>query len=286
LLKADLHIHTTASDGKLSPAQVVAHALTTDLDVIAITDHDTIDGVAEAKLASEGTPLQVVNAAEVSTIYQNRECHLLAYSFEDAGVMTGLFRGQKDKRIERAQSIIHNLNKLGFDISYDEVLGEAGNASIGRPHIARVMIKKGFAADIQEVFFRYLGNSSSAYHQIDYPDISEAIDLVHQAGGYAILAHPADNYTFIDIKKFREYGLDGIECFHSSHNSWHQRRFTDYCENFDLLITGGSDFHGSVQDFHHFGTIHTKLEPDSPLLKTRAAEPQKNSKTYSETLCK
>ena len=286
MLKADLHIHTTASDGKLSPSEVIEHALKTDLDVIAISDHDTIAGVAEARRASEGTPLKVVNAAEVSTIFEGKECHLLAYAFENADVMTRLFRAQKSRRVERAQSIIHNLNKLGFDITYDEVLGEAGRASIGRPHIARVMIKKGFASDTQEVFFRYLGNHSSAYHKIDYPDISEAIELVHRAGGYAILAHPADNYTFIDIKKFREFGLDGIECYHSSHNSYHQRRFTEYCDNFELIITGGSDFHGSVQDFHHFGMIHTKLDPGSPLLKAVSASSRETEKSYSETLCK
>ncbi len=268
MLKADLHIHTTASDGKLTPTEIVSQVLKTDLEVIAITDHDTIAGVEEAQQAARGTSLRVVQGAEVSTLFEGRECHLLAYAFKDAGIMHELLKNQKNRRIKRAQSIIGNLNKLGFDISYDEVRGEAGQASIGRPHIARVMIKKGYASDLQEVFFRYLGNDSSAYHKIDYPDISEAISMVHRAGGVTVLAHPGDSVNFTALKKMKEYGLDGIECYHPSHNTSHQRRYLDYCHNYDLLPTGGSDFHGMVQDNNHLGVIHIPLDPDTPLLKT------------------
>ncbi len=281
LLKSDLHIHTTASDGKLTPSEVVMRALETDLDVIAITDHDSIAGVDEAKEAARGTRLRVIQGAEISTLFEGRECHLLAYAFVDAALIRELLANQKNRRIERARSIISNLNRLGFEITYDEVRGEAGRASIGRPHIARVMISKGYASDTQEVFFRYLGNGSSAYHRIDYPDVVDVIGKVHQAGGYAILAHPASTYNFIEIKQLKDAGLDGIECYHSSHNSVHRRRYLTYCENTGLIATGGSDFHGTVHDYYNFGVLHIELEPDSPLLKVAEGVESGVTETHS-----
>ncbi len=264
----------------------MTQALQTDLDVIAITDHDTIAGVEEARIAAEDTRLRVVTGVEISTIFNGRECHLLAYAFRDTELMKRLLADQKRKRIQRARSIIGKLNALGFDLSYDEVVGEAGRAPIGRPHIARVMIGKGYAADNQEVFLRYLGNTSSAYHMIDYPDVADVIESVHKAGGIAILAHPGNNYNFIEIKELKESGLDGIECYHSSHNEAHKRRYLTYCESHGLIPTGGSDFHGSVQDYYQFGVLHIPLEPDSPLLVNTVDGNAGQHETYSKTLCK
>ncbi len=286
MLKADLHIHTTASDGKLTPSKVVVQALQTDLDVIAITDHDTIAGVEEARAAAKGTQLRVVEGVEISTLFQNRECHLLAYAFRDADLLAHLLRDQKKKRVQRARCIIGKLNGMGFDITYDEVLGESGRAPIGRPHIARVMIRKGYAADTQEVFFRYLGNDSSAYYKIDYPEVTDVIDCVHKAGGIAILAHPGSSYNFIEIKQLKDAGLDGLECFHSSHNAVHRRRYLTYCQSHDMVATGGSDFHGTVQDYYHFGGLHITLEPDSPLLENSGNSLCDKPETQLQTLCK
>ncbi|MEX0679867.1 MAG: PHP domain-containing protein [Balneolales bacterium] len=283
MLKADLHIHTTASDGKLTPAKTVSLASERKLDVIAITDHDTISGVEEAKMASKEYGITVIRGAEISTLFEGREAHLLAYGFEDSGIMQRLFSYQKNRRRQRAKVIIANLNKLGFDITYDEVLGEAGSGTIGRPHIARVMIRKGFAVDTRDVFFRYLGNHSKAYHRIDYPDISEAIDKVHQAGGCAVLAHPADNYNFIELRRLKDYGLDGIECYHPSHSVDYQRRYMDYCHINDLIVTGGSDFHGKVQDFYHLGVVYVKLGTDSPLLNISEIPSSGVTGTYPHT---
>ncbi len=286
MLKADLHIHTTASDGKLTPAQVVSQALETDLDIIAITDHDTLAGIEEARRAAEGTRLRVVAGVEISTLYQGRECHMLAYAFEDATLLDKLLADQKKRRRDRARNIIRKLNAMGFNINYDEVLGEAGRASIGRPHIARVMIKKGYAADTQEVFVRYLGNESGAYHKVDYPDAADVIDNIHLAGGIAILAHPGNAYNFIEIKELKESGLDGLECYHSSHTSVHKRRYLTYCESHGLIATGGSDFHGPVQDYYQFGVLHIPLEPDSPLLRYSSNGVHDQTETYPQTLCK
>ncbi len=286
MLKADLHIHTTASDGKLTPVQVVSHALGTDLDVIAITDHDTLAGIESARKAALGTRLRIVPGVEISTLYHGRECHILAYAFEEVSVLDKLLSEQKIRRVERARNIIQKLNAMGFNISYDEVLGEAGRASIGRPHIARVMIKKGYAADPQEVFIRYLGNESSAYHKIDYPDAADVIEKIHLAGGIAILAHPGNSYNFIEIKELKDFGLDGLECYHSSHTSAHKRRYLTYCQSHGLIATGGSDFHGTVQDYYQFGVLHIPLESDSPLLRNSSNGARDQTETYSQTLCK
>ncbi len=286
MLKADLHIHTTASDGKLTPVQVVSHALGTDLDVIAITDHDTLAGIESARKAALGTRLRIVPGVEISTLYHGRECHILAYAFEEVSVLDKLLSEQKTRRVERARNIIQKLNAMGFNISYDEVLGEAGRASIGRPHIARVMIKKGYAADPQEVFIRYLGNESSAYHKIDYPDAADVIEKIHLAGGIAILAHPGNSYNFIEIKELKDFGLDGLECYHSSHTSAHKRRYLTYCQSHGLIATGGSDFHGTVQDYYQFGVLHIPLESDSPLLRNSSNGARDQTETYSQTLCK
>ena len=265
MLKADLHIHSTASDGKLSPSEVVRLAIEKKLDVIALTDHDTIAGHNEAFSAAEGSSLRIIKGVEISTLFDGREAHLLAYSFQDEEIIQKLLRSQKAKRIERAKSIVSRLNKLGFDISYEEVRAEAGSATIGRPHIARVLVRKRYAADNSEVFIRYLGDRSCAYEKMDYPDIVDVMRLVHLAGGFAVLAHPANLYNFIEIKFLKDSGLDGIECLHPSHNSASKRRYQAYCNNYDLIATGGSDFHGSTHDIYHFGAFYLSLLPDSPL---------------------
>lgn len=284
LLKADLHIHTTASDGKLTPAQIVELALEMDLDVIAITDHDTLSGIEEARNSAAGTELQVVQGVEISTLFKGRECHLLAYGFGDTDRIRQLLSGQKDRRMRRARSIISKLNRLGFDITVDDVLGEAGRASLGRPHIARVMIKKGYAADMQEVFFRFLGEEASAYHRIDYPETIQVIEMVHNAGGIAVLAHPGKNYNFLEIKELKDAGLDGIECYHSSHNSTLTRRYLDYCNSHGLIPTGGSDFHGSVSDYYQFGVLYLPLDNGSALLKNPNGLIAETKNSYSEAL--
>lgn len=265
---------------------MVSQALGTDLDVIAITDHDTLAGIESARKAALGTRLRIVPGVEISTLYHGRECHILAYAFEEVSVLDKLLSEQKIRRVERARNIIQKLNAMGFNISYDEVLGEAGRASIGRPHIARVMIKKGYAADPQEVFIRYLGNESSAYHKIDYPDAADVIEKIHLAGGIAILAHPGNSYNFIEIKELKDFGLDGLECYHSSHTSAHKRRYLTYCQSHGLIATGGSDFHGTVQDYYQFGVLHIPLESDSPLLRNSSNGARDQTETYSQTLCK
>lgn len=267
MLKADLHIHTTASDGRLSPAQVVHAAAQTDLDVIAITDHDTIDGYLEALDAARQTSLQVLRGVEISTVFAGRECHLLAYGFEDNDAMNRLLRRQKSRRSERARAILASLARLGFELDFEEVRAEAGRAPIGRPHIARILVKKGYVATIREAFLRYLGKREIAMQVPAYPETTEVVQLVHNAGGVAVLAHPAGRYNFIEIKHLKDNGLDGIECYHPSHNSAHRQRYMEYCSDHELLATGGSDFHGNVHDYYNLGVVLCRLEPDSPIVQ-------------------
>lgn len=269
MLKADLHIHTTASDGRLSPAQVVHAAAQTDLDVIAITDHDTTDGYPEAFEAAQKTSLKVLRGVEISTLFAGRECHLLAYGFDDDLALTRLLRRQKSRRSERARTILASLARLGFELDFEDVRAEAGSAPIGRPHIARMLVKKGYVATNQEAFLRYLGKPEFAMHTPGYPETTEVIQVVHNAGGVAVLAHPAGRYNFIQIKYLKDHGLDGIECYHPSHNSSHRQRYLEYCNSHDLLVTGGSDFHGNVHDYYNLGGVQCQIAADSPIVQNR-----------------
>ena len=268
MLKADLHIHTTASDGRLSPTQVVHAAAQTDLDVIAITDHDTTDGYQEALVAAGQTALQVLRGVEISTVFAGRECHLLAYGFDNNEAMMHLLSRQKTRRNERAMAIIASLARLGFALDFEEVRAEAGRAPIGRPHIARILVKKGYVATTREAFLRYLGKREYAMQTPGYPETTEVVQVVHNAGGVAVLAHPAGRYNFIEIKHLKDHGLNGIECYHPSHNSSHRHRYLEYCNNHGLLATGGSDFHGNVHDYYNLGVVQCQIAPDSPFLQS------------------
>ncbi len=256
MAKADLHIHTLASDGKCSPEEVVRLAAENNLSTIAITDHDTYKGYFKAREAGDEYGVRIIPGVEITTDYNDRECHILAYAFDigHSGFKQKLAE-QRLIRVERSKKMVKNLNKLGFDIDYDEVLGEAGAANISRVHIARLMLKKGYAGSIQEVFDRYLGNDKPGYFKSDYTSAEDVISLIHEAGGVAILAHPGLFYLWEDLRFFLNNGIDGIEYIHPTHNFDLQKKYKTWAENFKLLISGGSDFHGRQRDYYHFGNV-------------------------------
>lgn len=261
--KADLHIHTTVSDGRLSASEIVAEAVKRELGIISITDHDSYEGYFEAVKAAELLDLEVVPGSEITSEFHERECHLLAYGFdvEDEG-MVNLMKTQKFIRIGRAKKIIDKLNKLGFDVSYDEVRAEAGiKGVVARPHIAKVMIRKGYASNHREVFMRYLGNHAKAYHKCEYRSVKEIIDIIHNAGGVTILAHPGNNYSDKELREFIDYGIDGFEYIHPSHNYNLQRKYEQLTRENGLIKSGGSDFHGTKFDDHfNFGVVAINIQ--------------------------
>lgn len=261
--KADLHIHTTASDGLSTPAEIVESAIRHKLDIIAITDHDTISGVAEAREAAEGTGLEIVSGVEITSDFKGKEAHLLAYCFdtEDSGI-NKLLSGHKKARVKRGEWIIGQLKNEGLDLDINEVKAEANGSNVGRPHIAAVLVDKGYVASFKEAFIRYLSNEALGPIQNDYYSVEEVIETVQAAGGATIVAHPGLMYSMEELSIFKEMGIDGIEVMHPSHNYELQKKMQDFAEDNLLLKTGGSDFHGGDRDYQkYFGvlTINTEI---------------------------
>lgn len=259
--KADLHIHTTASDGRLSPEEAPALASENGLDVIAITDHDTIDGLFPAREAGEKIGVEVLPGVELTCDFNGRESHLLAYCFDEEDPdFRQLLAHHKKARLLRMEWIVGQLTQQGLEIDKDEVRAEAAGGNVGRPHVASVLVKKGYVGSAKEAFIRYLGNHVLGPIQNYYVSHHEAVQRIKEAGGATVLAHPGVLYSDDEIEEWIDAGLDGIEVVHSSHNYDQQKKFQELAEQNDLLMTGGSDYHGAGEGYlRHFGVITTSL---------------------------
>lgn len=242
----DLHSHSTASDGSRSPTAVVTAAKAAGLSAIALTDHDTMAGVAEAVAAGEQLGLRVVPGVELSAIDDDREVHLLGLHVHRANVLDDALRTFRESRQVRAQQIVSKLNELGVAVTFDEVLARAGDAAIGRPHLARVLIEGGWARDSRDAFDRYLGAGRPAYVPKHRLSVADAVALVHAGGGLAVLAHPGGDGRREIIERFVDVGLDGLEVRHPGHNSEDINRLAALTAFFGLVPSGGSDWHGAA----------------------------------------
>lgn len=263
MAKADLHIHTTASDGNSTPEEIVDSARKHKLEIIAITDHDTILGYRKArKYARKFDDIQLLSGVEITADFNSRECHLLAYCFDpDHLAIKKLLAQHYRSRLERGKWIINQLSKQGLELDIEEVKAEANGGNIGRPHIASVLVEKGYVASFKEAFIRYLSDQSLGNIYNEYHTHHEVIQKVKEAGGAIVIAHPGNLYSQDDLEKLVEAGVDGIEFLHPSHDYSTQKRIEKFAEKHNLLITGGSDFHGGSQEYQKFFgvvTINTK----------------------------
>lgn len=247
----DLHTHTTASDGSLTPSQLVRYAKEKGLKAIAITDHDTIEGNEEAIEEGKREGIFVIPGVEISVDYSPGSMHLLGYfiAIEDTALKEKLTLLQ-DSRADRNPKIIEKLNELGLVITYDEVIQESGGGQVGRPHIAQVLMKKGYTKSIQEAFNKYLGKGAPAYRDKFRLGTEEAIIMITNAGGIPVLAHPftlfcnnSDEFEVL-LKKLVNQGLQGLEVYYSEHNQRQTSQYLKLAKRYNLVITGGSDFHG------------------------------------------
>lgn len=262
-VRVDLHIHSSASDGILSPLEIVERGHGLKLGAIAITDHDTVNGLRQMQSHLPIHDLAFLNGVEISTsappsCYHPGSLHILGYGFniEDAELNRQLAILQ-DVRKNRNPRIIENLNKLGFAISLDEVEAP-DDGQVGRPHIARTMVRKGYAANIDEVFDQYLGTGKPAYVDKYRVDCELAFKLIRAAGGIAVLAHPglinlpeAELEAAIDIMV--EMGLQGIEALYPAHDEHKNRLFFRIARKHKLVVTGGTDFHGPANQGFEIG---------------------------------
>ncbi|XWN37889.1 MAG: PHP domain-containing protein [Balneola sp.] len=249
--KADLHIHTTCSDGQLTPEEVIKLAVSKKLSAVSITDHDTFEGYKLAKPLADQSDIELIPGVEVTTAFNGKEVHILAYYFEtDTHYFDSFLKKQKNKRITRIKSIINTLNNRKIDIDYNEVWAEAAGGNLGRPHIAKILIEKGYVSSFNEAFELYLSNTKLGEIENSYPSSDEAIQMIKNVGGAAILAHPGRLYSEKEIEEFINMGIDGLECIHPSHNFTKQKFYSNLCDKKSLLKTGGSDYHGNFETGH------------------------------------
>ena len=256
----DLHVHSTASDGSRSPADVVQEAKRVGLAAIALTDHDTVDGVAEAANAGAAIGVRVVPGVELSAVEGDVETHILGLHLSDTRELEARLVELREMRRTRAERIVQRLNELGVRIAMSDVLEQAAGGAIGRPHVARAMIADGWAVDFRDAFDRYLGNGKPAFVSKDRLAVSDAIELIHRAGGLAILAHPAQAGTRERVQTFVALGIDGVEVRHPSHSAEDAARLAALVEHFGLVPSGGSDWHGSGDGPRTLGAMRVPAE--------------------------
>jgi predicted metal-dependent phosphoesterase TrpH len=249
----DLHCHSTASDGTLAPADVVKLAVDSGLSALALTDHDTVGGIPEAAAAARAAGLDFLPGIELSCdVPKPATMHLLGYGVDpQSAVLLDLTRRLVEARNDRNPRIIRKLNELGVAITMEEVEAEAGGDVVGRPHIAAVLIRKGYVSSIKHAFDKYLAQGAPAYFDKERLTAAQAIGLVLQSGGIPTLAHPiqlrTENDAQLDriVKDLTDNGLLGLEVIHSDHDAEHVEKYTKLADRYGLLKTGGSDFHGT-----------------------------------------
>lgn len=252
----DLHTHSTASDGSFSPSQIIALAEQKGLSVVALTDHDSVNGMDEfMEAASKTTNIVAVPGVEFSVSFQRTEVHILGLFVDyKSDSLNKMLYEIRENRKRRNLLIIEKLRSLDYDISYEEVMAASGNdCNIGRPHFARILIEKGYFTTVQEVFDKCLKRGASAYCERVLPKPREAIDEIHKAGGLAFWAHPVfrrddeKQYVKKTVKRLINMGIDGIEAFYTSYTPEQHKLIHDAAIDNKLLVCGGSDFHGRNQ---------------------------------------
>lgn len=243
--EADLHCHTTASDGLLTPEEVVQLASKVGLKALGITDHDTIEGWSEAEKAAAGVGIRIIKGIEINTEWEQKEVHILGYGMEAklSNLSIQIHEIQK-KRIVRIEEILEKLKVLGMEITFDEVTEYVHGESVGRPHVAQAIVKRGFAATIQEAFENFLKIGTPAYVPRYKLNPTQAIGIIRDAGGIAVLAHPGVQIKEAEIDIWVKNGLQGIEVNHPDHSLEDCRKYKMVAERMGLVATGGSDFHG------------------------------------------
>ncbi|MEO6061109.1 MAG: PHP domain-containing protein [Thermoflexales bacterium] len=258
-MRTDLHCHSTASDGALAPRDLVQLARKRAIEIIALTDHDTVAGHAEALAAGVEFGLRVIPGIEISAFGEQGETHVLGYGVEPNDDITrATLLALRATRESRARRILANLLRLGISVDFERIKAIAGDGMIGRPHIARAMVDMGAVSTIQEAFDVHLAEGKPAYAPNDALDPGQAIDLIHRARGVAVLAHPAFTHGDVEVLfgSMIGHGLDGIEVYYPRHTPEQVKRYAEIAREHGLLATGGSDFHGLTPDGQfEFGEI-------------------------------
>ena len=265
--RLDLHAHTHFSDGQLSPADLVELAVSRQLVALAITDHDTVDGIAPA-LEAAGDRIDIVPGIEISSLLEGQDLHILGYFLDaaspDLQCRLGRFR---DERRDRARAILDRLRQLGAEVDDESVFAAAGPGVVGRPHVAQALVRAGHVPSVDVAFQRYLGPRGEAFVPRPAFPSEEAIATIRAAGGVAVLAHPGSALPVLQVERLHEAGLTGIEVWHPQHNMATQRRWKETADRLGLVPSGGSDFHGT----HRGAGLGDMPVPERTLERLRTA---------------
>lgn len=245
-MRIDLHTHTTASDGLLTPEQLIDLARAREVGILAVADHDSTDAVDRAMAAGAAVGIEVLPAVELNTDVPGTEVHVLGYLLDHRvpwlQQLLGLLR---DGRLHRAERMVEKLTALGAPITMDRVLALAGGGSVGRPHVARVLVEAGWVSDTSEAFTRYIGRNGPAYVERLKVAPGEAVHIIRRAGGVPVLAHPGWLGDDARVDALVGEGLEGIEAYYPDHTLEMVQRYLALARRHGLLVTGGTDFHGT-----------------------------------------
>jgi predicted metal-dependent phosphoesterase TrpH len=271
----DLHVHTTASDGAFVPARVVARAAEAGLAAIAITDHDTIDGLPEALEAGERLGVRVVTGCEFSVGVPWGEMHLLGYFLPaESAELAGFLHEARTDRERRAREMVQKLAAAGAPIEAEAVFAAADGGSVGRPHVARALLESGQVRSLDEAFDRFLGRGRPAFVEKSLPAFRDVAALVHRLGGIVSAAHLKDRGNRTNLSRLRHEGLDAVETRHPSHDPDTRARLTDLALAMGLGRSGGSDWHGESEEGWTHGALGSQEVPLAWLEALEAARPR------------
>lgn len=268
---ADLHLHTQFSDGTFTPEELVLHAQKNGLACIALTDHDTVEGCARAAAACAAVQMEFISGAELTAEHEDIEVHILGYYLDTENqVLLERIAQFQSVRQRRIHEMVAALNTLGIPLRVEAVFALANCKSPGRPHVARALVKEKLIGSLDEAFDRFLKKGRPAWVPKTKMSALESVELIHQAGGLAVMAHPGLNRSDEIIPDLVAAGLDGIECFHTKHSTTMSERYLEIAEKHHLLVTGGSDCHGYSKARPLIGTVKLPYAHVEKLAAARA----------------
>lgn len=262
MLNIDLHCHSTISDGLLTPARLIEHAVLRGVNVLSLTDHDDVTGLTEARIAAREKNITLVNGVEISVTWQSRTLHILGLGIDSAypPLEQGL-AAIRAGRVERAHNIAAQLDRCGIHGSLEGAYAYAGEGRlIGRTHFARFLVKKGYAKDVRSVFKKYLVKGKPGYSSHQWATLSDAVNWIRGSGGQAVIAHPAryqlgKNVLESLLHEFRDLGGAGLEVISSSHTADQVKLFAHHAQRLNLLASCGSDYHGPGESYFDLGQL-------------------------------